>query len=94
MGTLNDHISRVERYGFVRECFPVEYNGHKLVILQNDAHETNDNRLLYDFTLFCVNCRTEDGVSGRFPSHAEDVNTHVVAAKIACFEKFKFIECE
>lgn len=85
--SIDDHINRVEKYGFVRRHFPKSFNGHRLYILSNDAFIEND-RLLFDFSLYCEHCEMESNISGRFPSHINRHTERVVSAKIATFEKF------
>jgi hypothetical protein len=94
MTTLDDHIGRVERYGFVRRHFPMDFKGHRLQILCNDAHILEDGRLLFDFTLHCKHCKLIDKVSGRFPAECEEQERYVVNAKIAVFSKFEAQECQ
>ena len=94
MTTIDDHIGRVERYGFVRRHFPMDFKGHRLQILCNDAHKTDDGRLLFDFTLHCKDCKLIDKVSGRFPADFDDQMAGVVNAKIAVFSNFKAQECQ
>jgi len=94
MTQLDDHIERVERYGFERRLFPLSYNGHRLTILFNDAYIDTDERLLFDFTLYCLDCQRERGLSGRFPADAEDQMAGVVNAKVSVFDKFKYEACE
>lgn len=94
MTELDNHIGRVERYGFERRLFPLSYKGHRLVILSNDAYIDNDERMLFDFTLYCRECGRERGLSGRFPDDCQDRMAAVVNAKVACFDKFKVEACE
>jgi hypothetical protein len=93
MSELDAHIELVEQYGYERDKFPLSYNGHRLDILSNDAYVAGDGRLLYDFTLYCRDCKRERGISGRFPDDFGDQMAGVVSAKIACFDKFKCDEC-
>lgn len=90
---LQDHISQVERYGFVRRHFPLSYNGHTIQILKNDGF-IDDGRLMFDFSLHCKNCDMINHMSGRFPANCERQTEYVVNAKIAIFEKFNSIECQ
>jgi len=92
MTQLDDHIERVEKYGFERRNFPISYNGHTISIISNDAY-IEDQRLLFDFTLYCNDCYAENGISGRFPANYNDQMAGVVSAKIAVFETFKYNEC-
>lgn len=93
MKTIDEHIEQVEEYGFVRYCFPISYKNHEVSILSNDAYETTDGRVLFDFTLYCVKCDKESGVSGRFPADDDNQVEHVVNAKVAVFSKFEAQEC-
>jgi hypothetical protein len=93
MTQLDSHIERVERYGFERAAFPVSYNGHRVDIISNDAHYTNEDRLFFDFTLYCRDCKKERGLSGRFPVSCDDQIAGVVNAKVAVFDRFKYEEC-
>jgi len=93
MTQLDDHLAKVERYGFNRRLFPLEYNGHRLDILCNDAY-IDEGRLLFDFTLYCRKCGHERGLSGRFPADCENQMAGVVNAKVAVFDKFKYKACE
>lgn len=94
MTQLDDHLQRVEEYGFVRRQFPVQYNEHRLLILNNDAYILEDGRLLFDFTLYCDNCERTNSISGRFPVEFDDQMAGVVNAKIAVFRKFYEMECQ
>ena len=86
--SLNSHLERVEKHGFDRGVFPVSYHGHNLKLLQNDGHETSDDRLLFHFTLYCTNCERECGISGRLPPEDEHMEYHIVVAKVASFGEF------
>lgn len=88
MESLDDHLARVEQYGLDRRHFQMEFKGHHLEILTNDAHYLDDGRLLFDITLRCISCKQENNVSGRFPAHFEDHEAAVVNAKIALFDPF------
>ena len=94
MTQLDDHIERVERYGYERRLFPLSYNGHRLDILSNDAYIDGDERLLFDFTLYCRDCKRERGLSGRSPADCDDQMPGVGNAKVATFDVFKYKECE
>jgi len=92
MTQLDEHIERVERYGLVRDVFPVPYNGHTLKILTNDAH-FDDGRLVFDFLLYCTDCAAEHGVSGRFSAEDDEQVSHVANARVAVFSGFQDTEC-
>ena len=94
MTQLDDHLARVERYGFVRDQFPLRYNEHKLVVLNNDAYRMEDDRLLFDFTLYCQRCTLEGGVSGRFPADDDEQVEHVCNARVAAFSAFYDEACK
>jgi hypothetical protein len=94
MTELDKHLDRVERYGFVRDNFPIEYNGHNIEILTNDAYKLPGGRLLFDFAIYCRQCRTTGSISGRFPAGCDKQIEYVVNAKIATFETFNSEECE
>lgn len=91
--TLDERLDEVEKYGFVRDNFPLDYRGHRLYILNNDAYIDNDGRMVFDFSLHCTDCMKTDSIAGRFPSQFDDQMAGVVSAKIACFETFKYNEC-
>ena len=86
--SLNSHISRVEKHGFDRGVFPLQYNGHDIALLQNDAHWTDDGRLLFHFTLHCVNCQASNGISSRLPSDDTHAEYHLTVAKVSAFGPF------
>lgn len=88
MTQLDRHLSRVEQHGFDRSLFPLSYRGHNLIILQNDAHPTDDDRMHFHFTLWCSKCDTTGSMSGRFPSHDTNMVAHVANARIAVFDSF------
>lgn len=90
--TLQDHIEQVEKYGLNRDIFPVRYDDHSIQILKNDAHKTNEDRLLFHFVLYCENCKQESSISGRFPADDNSQIEHVSNAKIASFHEFD--ECD
>jgi hypothetical protein len=94
MSQLDEHIARVEKYGYNRDNFPCTYKGHELHILSNDAYIDTDERLLFDFTLYCRKCERERGLSGRLSNNCQDRMAAVVGAKVVCFDTFKFEECE
>jgi hypothetical protein len=90
---IDDHIWKVERYGFRRRLFPSTFYGHKLEILSNDAYIQNDGRLLFDLTLRCLDCGEEYGVSGRFKHKCDDQMNSIVAAKLICLGHFYETDC-
>jgi len=72
----------------------VSYNGNDIILLSNDACFRGNERLAFDFTLYCKECECENNLSGRFSAHCED-HIHAVAnAKVAVFVKFKYTECQ
>jgi hypothetical protein len=89
---LDEHVDTVERYGFDRKNFPVTYNGHKVSVLCNDAY-VDDERLLFDFKLYCNRCTEDSTIAGRFPASDGDQFAHLVNAKVAVFATFKSTEC-
>lgn len=94
MTELDDHISRVERYGLKRSQFPLQFNGHTIEILQNDAYKTNDGRLLFDFALICQSCDKESGTSGRFSANNQNQISHVCNARVAVLGPYSQKSCE
>lgn len=91
---LDEHIERVEKYGFVRSNFPLSYGGHEIIILSNDAHLAKRDRLFFDFSLYCTNCGTEGNISARLPSEFGNQLNGLVKAKVAVFEPFYANECD
>jgi len=92
VSTLDKHLEETERYGFDRACFPVEYNGHEIYILSNDAKMV-DGRIIYDLSLHCISCRVNSTIAGRFPAEYDDQPKLMVGAKIGVFKRFKYNEC-
>jgi len=78
-----------EEYGFPRSFFPVEWAGHEIHILHNDAHETVDDRFQVHLTLHCPRCDEEHTVRGRMPPEVEDYNYRSALAKLTVLGYFK-----
>jgi len=72
----------------------MDFKGHRLQILSNDAHVLEDGRLMFSFCLHCQDCKMMDRLSGRFPADFERQEAYVVNAKIAVFSKFEAQECK
>ncbi|AGM11397.1 hypothetical protein M199_gp269 [Halogranum tailed virus 1] len=73
---LNEQIKQVEAYGYKRSYFPITWNGHHIVLLHNDVHETDDGRIYFHLNLYCKNCHREEGIRGTVkPSHEIHVQT-------------------
>ena len=85
---LDVHLDGVEKYGFNRDVFPIRHNGHEIILLHNDGYKTDDDRLLFHFTLHCRNCSNSDGISARLPQDDDRQEYHVKIAKFAVFNKF------
>ena len=94
MTQLDRHIARVEQYGFDRALFPLWFNGHRLELLKNDAHPTEDDRIHFHFTLWCSRCHEEGSISGRFPAHNSNMVANVTTARALVFENFNSIDCQ
>lgn len=90
---LDDRLDRVERYGFPRWAFPIRYNGHTLTLLQNDAHDTSEGRVLLHFTLYCEKCEREHSVRCRLLSDEENPEYRAAVAKVGAFGPFVEESC-
>lgn len=91
--TLGGHLARVERYGFLRSMFPFEYHGHSVVIVHNDAHRANNDRIYVRFALACTKCTYMSAVRGRFSRDAEHAQYRIAVAKVATLSRFKYNDC-
>lgn len=82
---LEKHLEEgPERLGFKRDLFPLEYNGHFLYVLHNDAY-IEEKRLQVHLTLYCDKCSTEFTLRGHgdpstewTPRHLQDVKVLVL----------------
>lgn len=77
-----------EELGFARSFFPVEYSGHEVHLLHNDAHETVDGRLQLHLTLHCPKCDSEHTVRGRLPPEVIDFEYRAALAKLVALGWF------
>ncbi len=61
-----------EAYGFPREEFPIEWNGHLILLLENNAHVTVDGLLEVHINLHCKWCESDSIFRWRFaPKYSE-----------------------
>lgn len=68
LGTYSEHTERLEeaeRYAFKRGFFPWSYNGHSVVLVQNDGYVADDGRLFLHLSLACELCGQESGNRGK-----------------------------
>lgn len=88
LSELDELLGQVEKFGFDRSNFPIQYNGHLILLLSNDAKVDNTGRLLFDISMFCTECRAESDISGKFPDDCEDQVSHMSTVKVIAFEPF------
>jgi len=59
-----------DKYGLNRSIFPLEFNGHKLIVVNNIGRETSeddDPRLFLNILVYCARCEDESSFRARFP---------------------------
>ncbi len=59
------YLAEVEKYAFDREYFPWVYNGHSVVLVQNDGYIADDGRVFLHLSLSCASCRRESMNRGK-----------------------------
>lgn len=93
MTELSEHLNRVERYGWNRDAFPVQVNGHFVYLLNNDAHFKQDRRMYFDIKLHCDRCDLSENMSGRMPVEFESQAQKIVNVKVASIAPFISEDC-
>jgi len=82
-----------ESFGFRRDSFPLEYNGHRIHLLHNDAYVLDDERLQVHFTLYCSECDSEFTLRGRSNAWDGWSPQHLQDAKVLILGPFVDDEC-
>lgn len=91
--SLDAHLSQVEKYGFPRTAFPLEYHGHRLTAHFNDGHDTENGRVRLKFMLLCERCDKACSVRGRLPYGQKNTERTIALAKITIFHRFLVEPC-
>jgi len=88
---LDAQLTRVEKYGYKRDYFPLTWNGHNVILLVNDSYETDDKRIHLHLTLYCAGCFEEHGIRGTIePASSE----HLQIIKLIPLGYFYLNDCQ
>jgi hypothetical protein len=68
----NRRVEKAEEYGFSRKLFPWSYNGHDVVIMDNDGYIEEDGKLFLKLALFCRGCNEISAQRGKL-----DIDEHL-----------------
>lgn len=85
--SLSSRLGEAEEHGIPRRAFPMDYRGHRLILLINDAHDTDDGRVLIHVALMCSQCDKYHTVRGRTP-YGNATPNRIALAKLAAFGPF------
>jgi len=88
---LDQYLNAVEALAFDREDFPKYYNGHRIIVLHNDARVTED-RLYVHLGLYCTRCEKDAILRGRGERGLVSPK-YMATAKLAVFGELALSEC-
>jgi hypothetical protein len=93
MPQLDEVLQEAEKYGFDRDNFPRDFNGHTLHILQNDGCWIED-RLYFDLEIHCTGCSKSSGTAGKFHYGSSNAPQSVAVARQYVLSDFWVTGCQ
>lgn len=68
LGTKDEHrgrITKAESFSFDRKMFKWSYNGHTVVLINNDGYVADDGRIFIHIDLSCLSCGRNSIIRGK-----------------------------
>jgi hypothetical protein len=61
---LDERLSEAEKFAYDRDMFPLQWNGHRLVLVDNDGYFVDPGRIHYHLTVICRKCHESNSIRG------------------------------